>query len=245
MNTLTVSRWRYKGGAKHIGGFLRVLGIEFRTVKGQDFWQANAHLLHAIWKEVQIEARNMMRDLHPDAGGKSEEFRDFLESYDRVKLQFTRNMPPELPSDHAPSTILQIPAELKVRSRGKTFHAMRLATEGKRQREIAREIGVHPQKMRKLRPYLPPTPPCSCGRPTGHRQWCEHVLKRYPKRQYFLKEVLPTLPQNKPGFKQPPRSAEHNQKIASALKGRKLSASHIANSVTARKAAMAARMSSL
>lgn len=86
---LVKSRWQYQRCCR-IDSLLKALGIEFRRVVDQDFWQANSHLLPQLFQKLEKVARLKFKELHPDVGGDATEFDAFRKCFDRARRQFRR-----------------------------------------------------------------------------------------------------------------------------------------------------------
>jgi hypothetical protein len=95
MSQLVQSRYRYPGGPSRLstGFFFYALGIPFRQKDDQDFFEANAHCLRELWEQAQEEVRERMHELHPDKGGNTEEFRQFIHDWAIIKRRFQRHLP--------------------------------------------------------------------------------------------------------------------------------------------------------
>lgn len=181
MTSLVKTRWRF-GARRHFAPhLLTLLGIEYRKVKGLDFWVANKEHLPRIYVEMQSEVRDKMRDLHPDTGGDAEEFKAFVDSYRSVKLQFVRHganvAPVIIQSDvlTARSTVRRLgPGGFKYPS--KAIAVMKLLRETRlSDPATARLIGSRwkAKWVRKVRRAMPEQPLCDCGRAANHRGWCK------------------------------------------------------------------------
>src|SRR4051812_18959510 len=94
--SLVVGKRSWKEGRKSVPVTLRKLGIQFRVVDNQTFWQANRHILHELYEEFQEEAKETYRRLHPDTSGRGDasrkEFQDFVAAIQQTRDAFGWNL---------------------------------------------------------------------------------------------------------------------------------------------------------
>lgn len=120
MKEIVQSKWRFsnKFHKSDTPMFLRKLGIDYREVKDQDFWEANAHIVRDLYEQMQEEVRTRMHELHPDRNNNSPEsnaeFANFLNVYKKIKRAFSRHLPIEL-QESVPSNVIFTPiAEVRL-----------------------------------------------------------------------------------------------------------------------------------
>lgn len=74
------------------------MGIKFKH--GHQFWLKNGAELDYIYYDFQVRAKEIKRELHPDAGGDLESFQDFSADCDWVVKCFARHGIGDVPSSH-------------------------------------------------------------------------------------------------------------------------------------------------
>jgi hypothetical protein len=210
MTELVKSRWQYGNRSQRVDGLLDSLGIRYRQMAGQDFWQANKEHLAVLYHELQVEARNRIRELHPDNGGDGYAFSDFVSTYKKVLRQFVR---------YGATSLLQSQIDegaevLTVRSGqfrnpGRAIEMMKLILTGVTDSEVVRRFSSSLATAAKVRRAIGRVCFCECGRPGNHRGWCE--ARPHPNRQGFQRLG------RKPGFK---IDAETKAKMSLARTGK-------------------------
>ena len=69
--------------------------------------------------------------------------------------------------------------------------AKELLLQGKGIREVARQVGIASQTVRRVRDEIRAQLPkeCECGRPLGHKGWCKGRVRESPARQETLRKM--------------------------------------------------------
>lgn len=192
------SRWRYSTLSRSTPAFLDALEIEYRKVKGETFWEANRAQIPELYRELQSEARERIRSLHPDNGGNGREFGLFIQALNAAKKTFAWNC----------SRLLDEPQQIELpRARpGKQTggfckieevkSALKLLQAGKGIRETSRLTGLSQTTLRKARKHLIGVviQGCECGRPALHKgYWCKPRFERSSRRREVFGKMQDSL----------------------------------------------------
>lgn len=189
---VAVSRWRFASKRTSIPVLLRSLGVEFRKVKGQDFWHANRFVLPEIYREFLSEARTRYRELHPDTGGNAEEFDAFVQSVNAAKQSFAWNLGATVRRLEQTASPLTVISKRGQGGRGFYRHSkvglvVNMIRSGKADREIERELKINRNTIRAIKKIVTGViNGCECGKSRGHKGWCHVMMKRSPKRRELM-----------------------------------------------------------
>jgi hypothetical protein len=188
------SRWRYVKTRIAVPAFIAALGIEFRKVAGQSFWDSNRFILPDLYRQMLDESRDKLRELHPDTGGDGKEFDDFIQSLSQAKKAFARQLNIEfgkkLPPNEASLTIVPRRGQNQFGfyRTDKVFRAIEMMRGGKADREIQRLLGMHFNTTKKIKRIVNGViNGCECGKPRGHKGWCRIMMKKSPSRQALMR----------------------------------------------------------
>lgn len=191
-NALTVSRWKFGKTRASVPSLLRSLGIEYRKAADQDFWTANRFSLRALYREFLTEARDKMRDLHPDTGGDGYEFDAFIQAIGSAKKAFAWHLQ-TIPEDKP--NIFLVPrrvGRLRTKSfyrHGKVLRAAEMLRNGAGIRATARATGMSTITVAKLRKAIPGVlKGCPCGQVATHQGWCSVRFRSSESRQQFMRQ---------------------------------------------------------
>jgi hypothetical protein len=207
MNELVKSRWHYGNRSQRVSALLDSLGIPYRQMAGQDFWQANKEHLAVLYRELQSEARDRIRELHPDNGGDGHAFGDFVSTYKKVLRQFVRYGAMNVVRSQVEegAEVLTVRSG-QFRNPGRAIEMMKLILTGVTDSEVVRRFRSSLATAAKVRRAIEKVCLCECGRPGNHRGWCES--RPHPNRQALGR---------KPGFR---IDAETKRKMSLARIGK-------------------------
>lgn len=194
MSSLIKSRWRFREHRIGVPTLLRSLGIEFREVKGQSFWEANSEHIASIREDLLTEARAKFNELHPDKGGDAVEFDAFVQSLNNAKRLFALHMPKGIPDkDDWFSEIKRRKIGQLGRRRIYTEEEIRTIAarlrDGASTYQIQRDFGTNRRTSAKIRAAIRgPIAGCACGRVSRHPHCCKVRFARSTK-QHVLRRV--------------------------------------------------------
>jgi hypothetical protein len=81
---------------RSVPALLKALGVDYHSSRNSElgFWKANEHILLHLYRELQAEVRERIRELRPDLGENAEEFQELWEAWEHAKAAFARHLPP-------------------------------------------------------------------------------------------------------------------------------------------------------